>query len=60
MSSSDIAYIREKTGAGLHDIQKVLKDYPKANRDDVIEILEYIGIAVYYKIPAEEKFIHLK
>lgn len=60
MNSNDISYIREKTGAGLHDILKISNEYPKANKNEIIEILEYIGLAVYHKIPAKVKFNHLK
>jgi len=60
MNSNDISYIREKTGAGLHDILKISKEYPKANKDEIIEILEYVGLAVYHKIPAKVKFSHLR
>ena len=60
MSSNDIKYIREKTGVGLYYILKISNEYPKANKDEIIEILEYVGLAVYHKIPAEVKFSHLR
>lgn len=60
MNSNDISYIREKTGVGLYDILKISNEYPKANKNEIIEILKYIGLAVYHKIPAKVKFSHLK
>lgn len=60
MNSNDISYIREKTGVGIHDILKISNEYPKANKNEIIEILEYIGFAVYHKIPVKVKFSHLR
>lgn len=60
MNSNNVSYIREKTGVSIHDILKISNEYPKANKNEIIEILEYIGIAVYHKIPAKVKFSHLR
>lgn len=51
--------VRERTGAGIATIINLIKKYPKANINELIEIVMYVGMAVYHKIPAEEKFKHL-
>lgn len=51
--------VRERTGTGIATIINLIKKYPKANIDELIEIVMYVGMAVYHKIPAEEKFKHL-
>lgn len=51
--------VRERTGVGIATIINLIKKYPKANIDELIEIVMYVGMAVYHKIPAEEKFKHL-
>ena len=40
-------------------ITKLMKTYPKANIEELIEIIRYVGLAVYHKVPPEEKFKHL-
>lgn len=51
--------VRERTGVGIATIINLIKKYPKANINELIEIVMYVGMAVYHKIPAEEKFKHL-
>ena len=51
--------VREKNGVGIDTIINLIKKYPKANINELIEIVMYVGMAVYHKIPAEEKFKHL-
>ena len=57
--STKVNIARERTGAGISTIINLIKKYPKANIDELIEIVMYVGMAVYHKIPAEEKFKHL-
>ena len=49
----------ERTLFGIATIINLRKKYPKANINELIEIVMYVGMAVYHKIPAEEKFKHL-
>ena len=55
-----IKKVRERTGVGIGDLLKIYERFPKANEEELIEILMYVGMAVYHKIPADEKFKHLK
>lgn len=57
--SVKVNIVRERTGVGIATIINLIKKYPKANIDELIEIVMYVGMAVYHKIPAEEKFKHL-
>lgn len=57
--SAKVNIVRERTGVGIATIINLIKKYPKANIDELIEIIMYVGMAVYHKIPAEEKFKHL-
>lgn len=57
--SAKVNIVRERTGVGIATIINLIKKYPKANIDELIEIVMYVGMAVYHKIPAEEKFKHL-
>ena len=54
-----IPILRDRTGAGMIMIAKLMKTYPKANIEELIEIIRYVGLAVYHKVPPEEKFKHL-
>lgn len=55
-----IKRVRERTGVGLYDLLRICERFPKANEEEIIEIIEYVGMGVYHKIPADEKFKHLK
>lgn len=57
--SAKVNIVRERTGVGIATIINLIKKYPKANIGELIEIVMYVGMAVYHKIPAEEKFKHL-
>ena len=57
--SVKVNIVRERTGVGIATIINLIKKYPKADIDELIEIVMYVGMAVYHKIPAEEKFKHL-
>lgn len=54
-----VKIIKDRTGAGMIMINKLMKTYPKANIEELIEIIRYVGLVVYHKIPPEEKFKHL-
>lgn len=57
--SAKVNIVRERTGVGIATIINLIKKYPKANINELIEIVMYVGMAVYHKIPVEEKFKHL-
>lgn len=57
--STKVKIVRERTGVGTTTIINLIKKYPRANIDELVEIIRYVGMAVYHKIPAEEKFKHL-
>ena len=48
--------VREKTGAGMPIILKCMKKFPKANVEELVDLIRYIGEAVYHKKPVEEVF----
>lgn len=59
MEAVKVKVVREKTGAGMTDIVKCMKKFPKANIEELVEIIRYIGLAVYHKTSVEEQFRHL-
>lgn len=48
--------IREKTGASMPIILKYMKKFSKANMEELVDIIRYVGEAVYHKKPVEEVF----
>lgn len=48
--------VREKTGISMPIILKCMKKFPKANVEELVYIIRYIGEAVYHKKPVEEVF----
>lgn len=58
--AEEIKQVRQITGAGMKDIKCYWDMFPKATIEDMIDILKYVGLAVYHKIPVEIKFQHLK
>lgn len=48
--------VREKTGASMPIILKYMKKFPKANIEELIDIIRYVGDAVYHKKSVEEVF----
>ena len=59
MEIAKVKIIKDRTGAGMIMITKLMKTYPRANIEELIEIIRYVGLAVYHKVPPEEKFKHL-
>lgn len=59
MEVAIVKAVRERTGAGMIDIVKCMKKFPKANIEELVEIIRYVGLAVYHKTPVEEQFRHL-
>ncbi len=60
MEKTKAKIVREKTGAAMPVILKYMKMFPKANIEDIIEIVREEGFAIYHKISIEERFKHLK
>lgn len=54
-----IKIVRERTGASTQTIIKYIKKFPKANIEELIEIIRYTGYAVYHKKSVEEMFKNL-
>lgn len=59
MEAATVKAVREKTGAGMLDVKHCMKKFPKANVEELIEIIRYVGLAVYHKTSVEEQFRHL-
>lgn len=51
--------VREKTGASMPIILQCMKKFPKANVEELVDIIRYIGEAVYHKKSVEEVFKEL-
>lgn len=60
MDAKKVKQVREITGVATNDICRYWRMFPKATVNDMIEILQYVGLAVHHKVPAEEAFKHLK
>lgn len=56
MEMTKAKMVRKKTGAGMPIILKCMKKFPKANIEELVDIIRYIGEAVYHKKPVEEVF----
>ena len=59
MEAATVKAVREKTGAGMLDVKYCIEKFPKANVEELVEIIRYISLAVYHKTSVEEQFRHL-
>lgn len=59
MEAAAVKAVRERTGAGMLDVKHCMEKFPKANVEELVEIIRYVSLAVYHKTSVEEQFRHL-